>query len=60
MAGKNTIPHSRRKSGKKAHKKALKRQEAEARQAHYDSLSEEEKKAQREKNRQRYLKQIGA
>lgn len=47
MTGKNTKPHSARKSGKKARRKEQRRIEAEERQQKYDLLSDEEKEAQR-------------
>lgn len=60
MTGKNTKPHSARKSGKKARRKEQRRIEAEERQQKYDLLSDEEKEAQRELFKLRYLEQKGS
>ena len=43
MTGKNTKPHNQKKSGRKAHEKKLRREQAEARNAIYQALSLEEK-----------------
>lgn len=59
MTGKNTIPHSRRKSGKKAAKKNRRREEAQARQTAYDILGKDEQLIQRNFFRLRYLRQKG-